>query len=212
MSEPQIADFYETYWRGAAGDPEQAQLVSERKARLEAVLVMLPRGAHILDVGCGDGVFANFFAGRGFRASGVDISQVGIQRAQTLYPQLSFQVASPEARLPFEDGEFDAVWCSEVVEHLFDVGHALAEMARVLKEGGTLILTTPYHGLLKNLIVVLRTFDSHFDVGGGHIRFFTRGALGRLLNETGFDVTEMNGVGRRWPLWMSHWIVARKRA
>lgn len=211
MSESRIREFYETYWHGASGDPEAAQLVKERQAKLGAALNELPTGGRVLDLGCGDGVFCDLIAKQGFVPVGADISEVGIARARAHYPKFEFRVGSLETRLPFADGEFDAVWCSEVVEHLFDVSFALGEMARVLTAGGTLILTTPYHGLVKNVVVALRNFDAHYDVQGGHIRFFTRRSLRQLLEQQGFEVTVMDGVGRGWPLWMSHWVVARKR-
>lgn len=212
MSESRIQDFYEAYWNGAYGNPEHQQLVGERQARLGAALKQVSAGGRVLDLGCGDGVFCNFIAKQGFTPVGADISEVGIERARVLYPPLRFEVASLETRLPFGDAEFDAVWCSEVIEHLFDVSFALSEMARVLKPGGTLLLTTPYHGLVKNIVVALRNFDAHYDVQGGHIRFFTRRALRQLLAQQGFEVVQMDGVGRGWLLWMSHWVVARKRA
>lgn len=77
---------------------------------------------------------------------------------------------------------------------------------------GTLILTAPYHGLTKNLTIALRNFDHHFNPSGGHIRFFTRTSLRRLLEKHGFVVTTMQGLGRRAPFWMSHWVVAHKGA
>ena len=73
----------------------------------------------------------------------------------------------------------------------------LKELNRVLKPGGVLILTTPYHGLIKNLLLVLFNFDRHFnDLNGGHIRFFTVRSLTNLLEECRFFVTEINLFGR----------------
>ncbi len=209
MSAERLQASYETYWNGAFRDPELGQLVPERKQQLRPILARLPRGARILDVGCGDGVFTQFFAECGLEPMGTDIAEAGVRWARAHYPQLRFEVASLDQRLPFDDGAFDALWCSEVIEHLFDVDFALGEMRRILKPNGLLLLTTPYHGLAKNLLIVLRNFDHHFDPQGLHIRFFTRTSLFRVLNAHGLAVEQMTGIGRRYPFWMSHFVVAR---
>ena len=204
------SEFYEAYWRAGTADPERAQLVQERQARLRVTLARLPRGAKILDAGCGSGVFTNFFTTCGYDALGIDVSANGIQHARVQYPQLRFEVASLQERLPFDDGAFQAVWCTEVIEHLFDVPYALREIARVLAPNGMLALTTPYHGLVKNVFIALTKFDRHFDPSGEHIRFFTARSLEALLAAQGFTVETMSGIGRVYPFWMSHYVVAFK--
>ena len=47
----------------------------------------------------------------------------------------------------------DFVFSSEVLEHIYDVENAFSEVARILKPGGRLLLTTPYHGLIKNILI-----------------------------------------------------------
>ena len=59
------------------------------------------------------------------------------------------------------------------------------------------MLTTPFHGRLKNLVVALQYFDRHFNnVDGGHIRFFTRVALRALLLRFGFTEVSFHTIGR----------------
>ena len=205
-----ISEYYESYWRNPEPDPDQSQLVAERKALLRAALRGLPDKAKILDLGSGVGAFTAFCNQMGFEASGVDISSNAIQTARARYPQLQFETASVEHGLPFETELFDAVWSSEVLEHLFDVRAALREINRVLKPNGRFVFTTPYHGVLKNLVVSFFYFDRHFDPCGPHIRFFTRESLKHCLTTTGFVVDRWSAVGRFWPVWMSHFVVARK--
>ena len=76
-------------------------------------------------------------------------------------------------------------------------------------------MTTPYHGYLKNLALsIFGMWDYHHTAlwHGGHIKFWSRATLTKLLNENGFDVIEFHGVGRVAYLWKSMLLVARKRA
>ena len=208
-----ISKFYERYWQRPGGAiPEQGFALGERKALLKAALANLPQGAPVLDAGCGSGEFTAFLADLGFTVTGVDISATAIAQAQQRCRGVRFEVASLKTGLPFADEEFAAVWCSEVLEHLFDVHGALAELNRVLQPGGRLVLTTPYHGLIKNLAIALLGFEKHYNPYLSHIRFFTRRSLGHVLERAGFAVERWGGIGRRWPLWMAHFVIARKVA
>jgi SAM-dependent methyltransferase len=125
-------------------------------------------------------------------------------------PGATFVRVPSEDRLPFPDGAFDACYASEVIEHLFDVSGFIREMNRVLVPGGLLLLTTPYHGWLKNVIVVTTNFDDHFAPTGGHIRFFSKRSLSCALVGGGFRVEEISGIGRVRYLWKSMFVVAEK--
>lgn len=109
---------------------------------------------------------------------------------------------------------FDAVISTEVIEHLF-LPAALPRFARaVLKPGGHLIVTTPYHGYIKNLLICLAgKWDSHHTPlwDGGHIKFWSRRTLSDLLEANGFEVVRFKGAGRVYGLWKSMIIIARLR-
>lgn len=102
---------------------------------------------------------------------------------------------------------------TEVIEHLFSP-HLLPRFAAgVLKPGGWLVISTPYHGYLKNLALSLvdKWDDHHTPLWhGGHIKFWSRATLSRLLEENGFVVEGFSGVGRLPWLWKSMVLVARK--
>ena len=63
---------------------------------------------------------------------------------------------------------------------------------------------------MKNLGIVLLSFERHFDVTGPHIRFFSKRSVSTCLSEAGFEPLEWNGVGRVWPLYKSLFMVSRK--
>ena len=84
------------------------------------------------------------------------------------------------APLPFDEDAFDVVWAGEVLEHVADVVGLLAELRRVLRWGGRLVVTTPWHGRL-----VVAT-DAHFDPRADHLRFFSARTLRGVLADAGF--------------------------
>jgi len=205
------SEFYERYWqRPRDAIPERGLLIEQRKKLLKAALANLPSGSPILDAGCGTGEFSLFISSLGFTPIGVDISATAVAQARLRCPGTRFEVASPETRLPFIDEEFAAVWCSEVLEHLFDVHAALAELNRVLRPGGILVLTTPYHGLFKNIAIGILSFERHYNPYLSHIRFFSRPSLAMCLERAGFATIQWQGIGRHWPVWKSQFVVSRK--
>ena len=97
------------------------------------------------------------------------------------------RLVEPDGSLPFGHGEFDLVWCSEVLEHVADVSQLLFEVRRVLTRGGRVLITVPYHGRVQAAAIALTRFDAHFDPLGQHLRFFTRTSLAQALRAAGFE-------------------------
>jgi 2-polyprenyl-6-hydroxyphenyl methylase/3-demethylubiquinone-9 3-methyltransferase len=209
-------EFYEGYWQKDYAPPQGDPTSAQRMVRLEAVLGPLMAASrkttrHVLDAGCGDGTFLVFLRRLGLQVSGLVLAEAAAARARRRCPDADVRVGSlEEPPLPFDGAAFDAVWCTEVLEHLFHVHSALAELNRLLKPGGLLMLTTPYHGLAKNLLIATCAFDGHYNPDLSHIRFFTRRTLERSLRRAGFAAEQWEGVGRVWPLWKSMFVVARK--
>jgi ubiquinone/menaquinone biosynthesis C-methylase UbiE len=107
----------------------------------ESVRANLPCGA-FLDAGCGDGRFlAALDAELPERVAGVDIAATIVETARARMPRADLRQANIEA-LPFADGEFDLVLCSQVIEHVLDAPAAIRELRRVLRPGGRLVIST----------------------------------------------------------------------
>ena len=101
---------------------------------------------------------------------------------------------------------------TEVVEHLYRPRLLPAFARGLLEPGGYLVVSTPYHGYLKNLALSgSNGWDAHHTPlwDGGHIKFWSRATLTRLLEENGFEVVSFSGAGRLPWLWKSMILVAR---
>lgn len=199
-------DAYVETDRGGRGPEDERTFPLRIAAALRA---LGPHPKRVLDFGCGTGASSRRLVSAGHTVTGVDASESGIRVARREVPDVRFHHLDSEAELPFEAGSFDACLCTEVIEHLLDVTGFLAEVHRVLVPGGLLVLTTPYHAWLKNLLLITLNFEHHFDPAGEHIRFFTRSSLTRCLREGGFETVHFSGIGRRWPVWKSMFVVAR---
>jgi ubiquinone/menaquinone biosynthesis C-methylase UbiE len=130
-----------------------------------------------LDLGCGDGRLTVALSAASL--VGADVSAVALARARKL--GIETVELTSGAPLPFPDGSFELVLCSETIEHVQDVQLFLSEIRRVLRPRGRLALTTPAHG----------SFMRSPDPLSPHIRFFTRRSLRRLLEEMGFSLESL---------------------
>lgn len=176
--------FYESFWADAPADPEPYEW--ERRRAL--LLAEARPGERVLDLGCGAGRFLTALREAGADPVGAEIAEAAAERARATGVEV--RLVEPDGTLPFGHGEFDLVWCSEVLEHIPDVGQALFEVRRVLKRGGRLLATVPHVPRLR----ALWRFEREFDPLGQHVRFFTRRSLATTLEASGFDAPEIRRV------------------
>lgn len=206
-----MKDYYERYWLPDEPVPVRDPLAGERLRILFGCMESADvRSA--LEVGCGRGEVVAHLRERGVDALGMDISETAVRLASRRHPDCRFASHPVEAR-PWPGGAaaYDLVVSFEVIEHLLEPRCLLEGAHEVLRSGGYLALTTPFHGLIKNVALVVRGFDHHFDADGPHIRFFSDGMLGRMLDETGFEVVRVKHFGRVPPLSAGVFLWARKR-
>lgn len=165
-------------------------------------------GCRVLDVGCGNGFTVGQFLERGCEVTGIDLSEQGITQARAAYPKGCFELLSADGDVLANLGcrPFDLVVSTEVVEHLYAPRPYIAGCFAAVRPGGKFVLSTPYHGYLKNLVLSLSgKWDHHADPlwDGGHIKLWSRRTLSRLLTEAGFVDLRFRGAGRLPGLWMT---------
>mgnify|MGYP000845448305 FL=1 len=157
----------------------------------------------IFELGCGNGSVADSLAGTGYTVTGVDPSTQAVRHAASCYPHLRISQGSAYDDLVFRYGQFPVVLSLEVVEHVYYPRKFAAVLHDLLLPGGTAVISTPYHGYLKNLVLSLfGKMDEHFTAlwDHGHIKFWSVNSLRTLLEEVGFrDITFVR-VGRVPPL------------
>ena len=159
----------------------------------------LRAGDRVLDLGCGGGRHAFEAHRRGASVVAIDRSPsetagcaglMAAMRAQGEAPSggLGTAVTGDGLALPFPDGTFDVVIAAEVLEHVVDDARAMAELARVLRPGGTLAVSVPRW--LPERVCWALADDYHAPaVAGGHVRIYRRGDLAGRLGRTGLRLT-----------------------
>jgi SAM-dependent methyltransferase len=165
------------------------------------------------DLGCGNGAVANWLSNRGWLIVGVDPSVEGIAQANSNYPSLRLEQGSAYDDLAMRYGRFPLVLSLEVVEHVYAPRDYAKTLYSLVEPGGQAILSTPYHGYLKNLAMALSgTMDRHFTAlwDHGHIKFWSVKTLSYLLAEQGFGNIRFYRVGRVPPIAKSMIAVANK--
>jgi SAM-dependent methyltransferase len=164
--------------------------------------------AVVLDFGCGNGANTVLFAPDVARIVGVDVApeqvEIAIAYAKEHRLENVEYLVYDGHRLPFEDGSFDNVVTFEVLEHTTDHRAALAELIRVMKPGGRLLMSVPNkwylmetHGFhLKptwvkwNRMPLLSWLPSPLHERWANARIYTRRRILGLLDEAGFEVLQ----------------------
>lgn len=179
---------------------------------LKATSALVPEKS-LFDLGCGNGSVANEIAKLGFQVAGVDVSTRGIELANRCYPELNLKIGSAYDDLQGEFGRFSYVLSLEVIEHVYNPKAFAKTAYGLLNEGGYAIISTPYHGYLKNLaLAATNRFDRHFTAmwNHGHIKFWSVKTLSQLLEGAGFRSIQIKRLGRVPPLAKSMIAIAQK--
>ena len=180
----------------------------------------LKSGDKILDLGCGFGRHAFEAARRGANVVALDAGRDEVEGVAATFAamveagELSLEnlhvaaVQGDALAIPFPDGTFDRVICSEVLEHIPDDIGAMRELARVLRPGGTMAITVPRFG---PELINWALSDAYHNVPGGHIRIFRKSQIKKRLTSVGMKVTSHHYAhGLHSPYWWLKCLVGTK--
>lgn len=170
----------------------------------------------LIDIGSGDGCFLEAIATEqpGWRLHGFDGSEAQTAKARCRLPQAMLRVGDVETRLPYDDSSFDIVFAGEIIEHLINPDHLIAEATRLLRPNGLLCITTPnllawYNRVfivagMSPLFVEYSTIDASVGYGilrrlkeqrpVGHLRIFHPRAIQDLLRANDLQVLRLRAA------------------
>lgn len=160
---------------------------------LQQINTYIDPSMSVLDIGCGAGTLALYLAEKGNNVVGIDISEKAIKDAQksavknelknVQFKVVDFPTATPE-------GKYDAIICTEVIEHLYDDELAIKKMSNLLRSGGILILSTPSQNAPLYRLGLAKKFDKRV----GHLRRYTFKELEKMLKKNDFIITREEKV------------------
>jgi ubiquinone/menaquinone biosynthesis C-methylase UbiE len=125
-------------WASVYDQPNPLVMVEEPAAR--QAFATWPQRSRVLDVACGTGRHTSYLHELGHDVIGIDVSPEMVRVAREKLPEVRF-LEGPMDPLPFDDGEFDAAVCALALSHIADIAAPIAEMARVVRPGGHLVVT-----------------------------------------------------------------------
>jgi SAM-dependent methyltransferase len=178
--------------------------------------IALHAGMRVLDAGCGSGRhLCESFRTPGVDVAGVDLNRDDLGKAKGFLSLMAKEqkgrwlVAQADVtKLPFADGSFDIVICSEVLEHIVDNRTAVAELVRVLKPGGDLVVTVPRFLPERICWAISRAYHHE---PGGHIRIYRKRELMDLLEAAGVRCRRiLYRHGLHAPYWWLKCLVGHK--
>lgn len=191
---------YNQVWDAKISEPYKPP---EKNNRIHTALSILKQGNLLLDVGCGDGRFGELAKPKYKSIYGIDISEKAVQ--QSIKKGIFAQVYSD--KFPFRNSYFDTVTCLDVIGHVDDPRETISEISRVLKENGTLIITSPNMRYIKHLYTLFicgkfpllstGSIDNSVMYDGGILHYFTFKNLKDILEDNNMKVTRKLGVFRR---------------
>ena len=167
----------------------------------------------LFEVGFGNGWTANHLTQKGYQVTGIEPSNSGVKIAKKAYPSLNLHSGNVYQNLSSQYGQFPVVYSLEVIEHCQFPRKFIQTVYDLLETNGKAIISTPYHGYIKNLLIALfNKTDSHFDPrwDDGHLRFFSVNTLTALLTDAGFKRISFEMTGRFGPISKSMIAIAHK--
>ena len=195
---------------GAGPAPYARETARSRFGTHRMLAARVPDGARVLDVGAGEGAFAEELHRRGCKVVALEVDPARAEAARSR--GLEVAVKNLENADLADLGTFDVIVCADVLEHLTDPAGALQKLKGILAPGGRILASIPnvaHYGVRLRLLAGRFEYTETGILDRTHLRFFTRKTARRLFEEAGFRVTHesitiapptsgMPGLVARW--------------
>lgn len=207
-----LSQAYDDVYRAKAPNRRELDRTHWPRNRAEACVHFAPGGGRVLDVGCGSGLLLYNLRHDYKQLYGIELSRQRVETARQTLAGLPAEVerANIEHDLDIEDGYFDTIILSDVIEHIVDLWPAMESVTRLLRPGGRVVVTTPnIASWRRRLSLLMGVFPSTAaaDEGfatrtprelhdKGHVHYFTFSMLHRLFARYGYARVEDHGIGR----------------
>ena len=162
----------------------------------KGILKRIPKNTcMLLDVGCGCAYIAKHFMNKGVKVVSLDVAQANAEKALSNYPSENHaSVVADAFALPFKENTFDCVVASEIIEHTIDPVAFVEALKRVLKPGGTLIVSTPYKEKIESSLCIHCNCKTPKNA---HLHSFDKDNMKRLYAKANMDIDTMTLVGNK---------------
>jgi len=171
--------------------------LEKRRFHVIADLVPYSAASCVLDAGCGSGWLTEILSRRGFNVYSLDLGLDSIRRASARIGRVPDMASGSQVeravfftlgdvyRLPYDDRCFDAVVASEILEHLDRPEAAVQEFSRVIRPGGTLVVSTPYDEEIEYTLCIHCNRKTPVNA---HLHSFDEKKIEQLLGSAGFSL------------------------
>jgi|DewCreStandDraft_4_1066084.scaffolds.fasta_scaffold79274_1 2-polyprenyl-3-methyl-5-hydroxy-6-metoxy-1,4-benzoquinol methylase len=168
-----------------------ADFIPGDSERIKKIIELTGTGEKILDIGCGVGIIGEKIKAKGNIVYGIDFSKGAVKNARE--KGIFAKVANIEKEIPFKNNFFDGIVLGEILEHIFDTDRFLQNVRKKLKNNGYIIITTPNLATFGRRLLLLFGKNPHIEYyfredSAGHIRYFVKDTLFKLLFDNGFRV------------------------
>ncbi|RPG33973.1 MAG: class I SAM-dependent methyltransferase [Muricauda sp. TMED12] len=197
-----IAAQWTKKWEAQGGPSANYKGIERREEFkiLDSFVRQLPKGSELLDGGCGLGEWTVYYTRSGYRAVGLDVSELTISKLKERFEDCEFTVADIR-KSGFESDRFDLYFSWGTFEHFEEgFGPVMSEAFRILKPGGRLLISIPFDNLRHSVRGALTSAQLN---SGDHQRkrFYqwrlTREELAQTLQRSGFQVEVVHIIGKR---------------
>jgi 2-polyprenyl-6-hydroxyphenyl methylase / 3-demethylubiquinone-9 3-methyltransferase len=158
-------------------------------------------GAHVLDVGCGGGILSEAMAKHGATVLGIDLSQAVLDVAELHALEadlhIQYRAVAAEDLAAAQPAQFDLVTCMEMLEHVPDPAAILSALARLVRPGGDVIVSTLNRKPLAFAVAILGAeYIARVLPRGTHeyLKFIRPSELARWGREAGLTLVDLTGI------------------